>query len=355
MAPARARLRRHRGTRSRVADAVLRGRRRPRARGTGRRLAGPLTWRNDDKAQRVVLQPGPANDAVYVGFEAAGEIAFDAVAARLEPAGYAVEDADAELNAERRVDRLASTTAPWGVAVEVVGDLRRRRRPYASPLMPGGFLTDGVGLRPRVFATMAFEESAPLPHRGTGARAVRLARESRSPRASSSRCASTTATSGTTRGAGQGALRAAQKLHHVMFEANSADDVGAAFDRAWNSDLAIPNGLGRHDNDRCSASTWPARPASWSRSATEQARHREMGRQPALRPHQHLGSPAAPRPPHENRQQQRPCRGRLRGRDRRHGRRKRAAGSVRTPWHIYDDWVRTSRGRRRGHHPGALP
>ena len=35
-----------------------------------------------------------------------------------------------------------------------------------------------------------------------------------------------------------------------MFESNSADDVGAAFDRAWATDLAIPNGLGRHDNDR---------------------------------------------------------------------------------------------------------
>ena len=34
-----------------------------------------------------------------------------------------------------------------------------------------------------------------------------------------------------------------------MFETNDRDDVGAAFDRLWASDLAIPNGLGRHDND----------------------------------------------------------------------------------------------------------
>ncbi len=40
-----------------------------------------------------------------------------------------------------------------------------------------------------------------------------------------------------------------QCLHHVMFEANTRDDVGAAFDRAWATDLPIPNGLGRHDND----------------------------------------------------------------------------------------------------------
>jgi hypothetical protein len=41
-----------------------------------------------------------------------------------------------------------------------------------------------------------------------------------------------------------------QKLHHAMFETNERDDVGAAFDRVWATDLAIANGLGRHDNDR---------------------------------------------------------------------------------------------------------
>jgi hypothetical protein len=40
-----------------------------------------------------------------------------------------------------------------------------------------------------------------------------------------------------------------QKLHHMMFETNERDDVGAAFDRVWATDLAIANGLGRHDND----------------------------------------------------------------------------------------------------------
>jgi hypothetical protein len=34
-----------------------------------------------------------------------------------------------------------------------------------------------------------------------------------------------------------------------MFETNERDDVGAAFDRVWATNLAIANGLGRHDND----------------------------------------------------------------------------------------------------------
>ena len=39
---------------------------------------GALTWRNDDKAHRVIVRPGPANDAVFLGFEAVDDDAFDA-------------------------------------------------------------------------------------------------------------------------------------------------------------------------------------------------------------------------------------------------------------------------------------
>jgi len=41
-----------------------------------------------------------------------------------------------------------------------------------------------------------------------------------------------------------------QKLHHVMVETVSQDNVGRAFDRAWNAGLPIANALGRHDNDK---------------------------------------------------------------------------------------------------------
>jgi catechol 2,3-dioxygenase-like lactoylglutathione lyase family enzyme len=40
-----------------------------------------------------------------------------------------------------------------------------------------------------------------------------------------------------------------QRLHHVMVETRDRDDVGRGFDRAWTTELPIPNGLGRHDND----------------------------------------------------------------------------------------------------------
>ena len=51
---------------------------------------GALTWRDDDRSQRVVVEPGPANDAVAVGMEAVDAAAFYATVDRLQALGAEV-------------------------------------------------------------------------------------------------------------------------------------------------------------------------------------------------------------------------------------------------------------------------
>lgn len=212
-------------------------------------LAGSLTWRNDDKAHRVIVRPGSANDAAFVGFEAANEAAFGAAAVRLESAGYPMAVGSEAVCADRRVSHLASTTAPWGVRVEVVEDLQHATLPYSSALVPGGFLTKGVGFGHAVFATTAFEESHHFATEGLGleqsdwlemqiAEGIEL--EVRFYHCNERHH---------TLALAKAPFELPQKLHHIMFEVNDRDDVGAAFDRAWGNGLPIPNGLGRHDND----------------------------------------------------------------------------------------------------------
>src|SRR3546814_10518019 len=61
-------------------------------------------WRNDQRAHRVLVTPGPANDAVAIGIEAGDAGAFDAAVARLRAIGAEVVVGDGD---ERRVQRLA--------------------------------------------------------------------------------------------------------------------------------------------------------------------------------------------------------------------------------------------------------
>ena len=210
--------------------------------------SGAHTWRNDSRARRVVIQAGPANDAVAVGVEAVDLDAFVATVARLQAIGCdAGEDADAA--AGRGVARLARAAAPWGSDVEVVLGLAEAPTPFSSALVPGGFLTEGVGFGHVVLATTAFEESVAFLTKGLGFEQSDWLETELAPGINLEvrffHCNARHHTVALARAP----FELPQTLHHVMFEMNERDDVGAAFDRLWATDLGIPNGLGRHDND----------------------------------------------------------------------------------------------------------
>ena len=210
---------------------------------------GTLTWRDDEKAHRLFIEPGDANDATFVGFQAVDDAAFEQIVGHMHDAGADIVEADTATCAARGVDRLVSTTAPWGTRVEIVTGLAAAATPFHSPLMPSGFHTDGVGFGHVVFITTAFEESHRFATDVLGLQQTDwlemnlgggMKLEVRFYHCNERHH---------TLALGRAPFDLPQTLHHVMFETNERDDVGAAFDRAWTSGLPIPNGLGRHDND----------------------------------------------------------------------------------------------------------
>jgi 2,3-dihydroxybiphenyl 1,2-dioxygenase len=207
---------------------------------------GSQTWRNDRRAHRLIVEVGPASDAIAIGIEAVDTRAFEAVVGRLDRMGAVLAEGN---GAERRVRQLVRTTAPWGVEVEIVLQPEDAEVRFSSPLVPGGFLTDGVGFGHLVFATTASEESDAFLTEGLGFSQSDWLETELAPgielQVRFYHCNRRHHTIAIARAP----FDLPQHLHHVMFELTERDDVGAAFDRAWASDLAIPNGLGRHDND----------------------------------------------------------------------------------------------------------
>ena len=210
---------------------------------------GGRAWRDDDRVQRVVVDRGPANDVSFVGMEVVAGASFDDVAARIRATGAALLEGTAHECARRHVARLAHVDAPWGSVFELVQGLAVDSVPFASALMPGGFLTEGVGFGHVVLATTAFDESHAFLVDGVGMRqsdwlelelAPGIVLEVRFYHCNARHHSIALA---------RAPFALPQTLNHIMFETKSRDDVGAAFDRAWASGLAIPSGLGRHDND----------------------------------------------------------------------------------------------------------
>lgn len=209
------------------------------------------TWRDDDRAHRIIVIEGPADDAAYVGFAVADAAALDAAAARLASLGCPVEHGDAKAIAARRVDGLVRTTAPWGTPVEIVHGLAAASEPFTSTLVPSGFKTGSLGFGHCVFAAGAGAE-LDAAHRfvteGIGLRRTDWLELPLGPDLTLDvRFYHGNARHHSLALAG---VPAPKKLHHVMVETNAVDDVGAAFDRAFAAGVPIANGLGKHDNDR---------------------------------------------------------------------------------------------------------
>jgi 2,3-dihydroxybiphenyl 1,2-dioxygenase len=208
-----------------------------------------VAWRNDDRSQRLAVTTGPANDATVIGFEAVDAAAFDATVARLRDIGCDVVDGTDAAAAERRVGRLAQTMAPWGIDVEIVLGMERADSPFDSALMPGGFHTDGVGFGHAVFATQDMEASSRFLIDGLGFGQSDWIETELAPDIPLEVRFFHCNERHHTIALALVPFEIPQRLHHIMFETNERDDVGRAFDRAWDMDLPIPNGLGRHDND----------------------------------------------------------------------------------------------------------
>lgn len=148
------------------------------------------------------------------------------------------------------MQRLVRFDAPWGKPIEVVYGLERMSHEPTLPLMPGGFLTKEQGFGHVVVATTNFEAASAFLTEGLGF--------------SQSDWIETEIMEGIdlevrfyhcnvrhhSFALAKAPFELPTVLHHIMVETNDRNDVGAAFDRTWNTTLGIANGLGMHDNDK---------------------------------------------------------------------------------------------------------
>ncbi len=215
---------------------------------TGRRADGSLALRMDDYAQRIVLHPGSADDLAYSGWELADGAALEALVERLRAAGASVREASADEAALRGVDRYFAVADPGGNRVELYWGPAMADRPFHSTQVAAGFLTGESGLGHVVLAVPSLREAEDFYCRLLGLRVsdyirttiggeipLEIAFLRANPRHHSLAFV---------------ALPLPKRLHHLMLEVGSLDDVGRALDRCRAAGVPITRGLGRHPNDR---------------------------------------------------------------------------------------------------------
>lgn len=206
-----------------------------------------LGLRLDDSAYRILVEPGPADDLAFIGFDCDTDDTLDAIIGKLRAAGCAVEACDDEAAARRLVGRLYVTHDPAGNRVELYVDLARASAPFLSPLVGSGFFTANGGLG-HVFLPAPDRQPMIDFYTCLGFRLSDFIVQEVAPGmvmdAAFMHC------NGRHHTIAFAAFPSPKRLHHLMIETNSRFDVGRAHDRVLNARLPLEFTLGMHPNDQ---------------------------------------------------------------------------------------------------------
>jgi len=204
---------------------------------------GALPLRMDVHAHRFLLHQGPKDDVAYIGWEVRDAAALDSLAGRLERAGVTVRSGTAAEILARGVESLIWFDDPNGIRTEISHGPAMAPEPFASDRMRSGFHTGDQGMGHVLVNARSSAETERFYREVLGFTLTDYVDSDRlhavflhvNPRHHSLAFAE---------------LPLKKRLHHVMLEVNSIDDVGMAFDRCQELGVPPQRTIGRHQNDR---------------------------------------------------------------------------------------------------------
>ncbi|MBX9748644.1 MAG: VOC family protein [Roseococcus sp.] len=203
------------------------------------RGGGSRAFRMDDRAQRLLVEPG--DDGLgFLGWEVADAAALEAQAARLEAAGVAARPGSAALAAERQVTALITFSDPEGNRLEAFHGPHRSTEPFLPGRPISGFRTGPLGMGHAVLQVQDAEALLPFYRDllGFGVSDYALAPYPLYFLHVNGRHHSFAIV-----GSGK------QGFHHFMVELGMLDDVGQGYDLAQLEAGRVAFTLGRHTND----------------------------------------------------------------------------------------------------------
>jgi 2,3-dihydroxybiphenyl 1,2-dioxygenase len=212
---------------------------------------GTLALRLDDHVQRILVETGPADDLVAVGWAFDSEELLEACVRQVAGHGVAIEEGGAALCRARRVERLLMCSDPSGLRHELhYGPaMAPRDQPFRSPLLTGGFVAGRLGAGHYVAAVRDKAVADHFYRRVLGLRLSDYIRGEIAPGGPVLDATFLHAATGRHHSVAFAAVPAPKRIHHIMVEMAEMNDVGLARDRCRAAGVPLMMDLGRHPND----------------------------------------------------------------------------------------------------------
>ncbi len=216
----------------------------------GRAADGTLYVRMDEYHHRIALHPDERDDLAYVGWQVADELILEQMRRKLQEAGVAVTPATSAELESRKVAALYKFEDPNGHPLELFCGPLIAEEPFAPRRPIRGFRTGPLGMGHIVLQSQDHERTLAFYRDLLGFRVsdyIDISQQFQLP-------------------PGEGLLLFLhcnprhhsiafgkfpfpKRIHHVMVELESLDDVGRAYDLCQQRHIPIGMSLGKHTND----------------------------------------------------------------------------------------------------------
>src|SRR5499426_3281374 len=123
---------------------------------------GTLSFRMDDRKQRLVVSEDGGEGVAFFGWEVADAATLERFAARLESQGVAVTRGTRALAGERRVQDLISFSDPLGNLLEVFHGAECASEPFKPGRNISGFRTEPLGMGHAVLHVKNINDAMPF-------------------------------------------------------------------------------------------------------------------------------------------------------------------------------------------------
>jgi 2,3-dihydroxybiphenyl 1,2-dioxygenase len=211
-----------------------------------RRGDAGFSLRMDGYQQRFFIEHGPADDLAAIGWEVDGPAVLEELAQRLEDAGHQVIRGSSEEAARRNVEALIRVDDPAGNPNEIFCGPKMADEPFASKVVPSGFIADEQGFGHVVVVSKDDAQHEEFYATMFGLKLSDYIRcEYFGHKINVTFMHANTRHHSLAFGGGQ-----LKRIHHFMVQAKSMDEVGMCYDRFLFSGGMVHQTLGRHPNDK---------------------------------------------------------------------------------------------------------
>ena len=206
-----------------------------------------LHLRYDETIWRIRITESDRDDIICAGFSVDSVEALAAIRSRLESQGISVTEAGTDQARARGVDTLLTCKDPGGLAIELSVGARTSPEGIKSPAGVSGFVTGDQGLGHIVLAMPDINAATRFYMEGLGFRLsdyINMGPPGRSLKLTFLHCNPRHHTLAMV------PAPLPKRLHHIMLQVGSMDDVGLGLDRAKRAGISISSALGKHTNDQ---------------------------------------------------------------------------------------------------------